>query len=184
MAPLDELVLKLRYLTATRSARRYRWTRLPTVAFAAPATAVALDAFAASHGIDLVPEHAGFLAQVGDGGSGPGFGLLPLARWDMDLHDLPAGFLAAPFPHAAAWLPPPDPEHGDGERFAPRHVQGSLRLCHHGGGVYDILVVSGPARGAVWTDAREQDQGVRPCAPSFLAWFDAWVEAAILDDRA
>lgn len=140
-------------------------------------------ALEAEHGVTLPAELHAFLAVVHGGGPGPGYGLDVWAN---------PGACARPFPygpdHARAWR---------AEVAAGRNVgldledstddgawppgSGFVACAHQGCGVYDALIVTGPARGTMWCC----DMAWRPYlddtgAPlSFLAWYEAWLDAAL-----
>ena len=53
--------------------------------------------------IKLPIDYKNFLTQIGNGGSGPAYGLLPLADWDIELEIDDNNFLATDFPHIQKW---------------------------------------------------------------------------------
>ena len=50
---------------------------------------------------------------------------------------------------------------------------GNLCLTYGGCSAHFHLIVSGPARGAVWHFA--WDTGVTPVQPDFLSWYESWL---------
>ena len=60
---------------------------------------------------------------------------------------------------APSWNDLSDPER---EYFSAKQVCGSIRVRDLGCESYNLLVVSGPARGSVWLDARVDGDGLRP----------------------
>ncbi|PGH42204.1 SMI1/KNR4 family protein [Micromonospora sp. WMMA1996] len=165
-------------------------------------------------GVELPGEYRAFLLVAGRGGAGPAYGLFPLRRHDgrwswegdgADLTDL--GTLARPFPHVEAFNPadglpgPPDEDDFDSEEefnaaedayweqhdavvFRPEHSVGLLYLCHLGCALREALVVSGPARGQMWTDDTASDGGYQPLRDEdgtplgFARWYRRWLEEA------
>ncbi|GAA4840720.1 SMI1/KNR4 family protein [Kitasatospora terrestris] len=131
-------------------------------------------AFEQRHGVRLPPSYRAFLIEVGDGGAGPGFGVLGLEQLPEDEEEalygervdcLRPGFLAAPFPYRAAVPRPPR------ETLCP---PGALVITDYGGGDYARLVVNGPCAGQVWHD----DQvwaGLTP-GPDFHTWYTRWLD--------
>jgi len=113
----------------------------------APLAAAELPGLEARLGAELPDDLRGFVAEVGAGGAGPGYGIVPLDR-------------AAPYVVAA----PPD---------AP--WTRSLPLAHLGCGYTAVAVLDGGARGEVWIDARAI--GVTgPIHPSFTAFYLDWID--------
>lgn len=118
--------------------------------------------------------------------------------------------LGRPFAHAEAFNPadgfPDRPERDDydsSEAFteaedayqeeydevvlAPEHFHGLLYLCHVGCANYEVLVVSGPARGQVWEDRTADDGGLLPIRDEttpvgFTEWYRRWLDDA--EERA
>ena len=41
---------------------------------------------------------------------------------------------------------------------------------------FNLLIVSGEARGQVWVDATVSDVGVFPIAPTFSDWYERWLD--------
>ncbi|MFK7928575.1 MAG: leucine-rich repeat domain-containing protein [Myxococcota bacterium] len=138
--------------------------------FASPIPESAVLTFEQTTGCTLPPDFRWFITHVGNGGPGPGSGLLPLPTENAETKGL--SDLGRPFPHVAAMERPP-------WRTLNRGV---LPLCDHGCGLGDLLVVSGPARGQVWWDAVADDDGVGPhfddggTPVGFQAWWLAWLQ--------
>lgn len=126
-----------------------------------------LEDFERRHGVKLPPEYRQFLLHVGNGGSGPGYGL--------DTFDPAANVehLAEPFPLKDAWIWDDDPAADPANIDA--CFRGWLKLGTEGCGMDWVLVVAGAARGQVWN---VEGQGAQPCAPrrSFLEWYAAWLD--------
>ncbi|MEZ4367474.1 MAG: SMI1/KNR4 family protein [Kofleriaceae bacterium] len=127
----------------------------------APLTVARVAALEAAHGVRFPDDYRAFVAEVGDGGAGPGYGLVPLD------HPRQQALLAGPcpLPTVAARV--------DGNPW-----RGVVALAHLGCGQLALLVVDGPARGTVWIDARAVGAGVVPAADGFAAFFLDWLERA------
>jgi hypothetical protein len=116
-------------------------------ALAPPLTDAALAAL--EHRLDaaLPDELRGFAAEVGAGGAGPGYGLVPIDRAAAYVVAAPAG---------APW-------------------SRGLPLAHLGCGYTAVVALDGSARGELWIDARAV--GVtRPIYPSFTAFYLDWID--------
>ncbi|MEW2499615.1 hypothetical protein AB0878_03920 [Amycolatopsis sp. NPDC047767] len=154
----------------------------------------------------LSPEpYRSFLVEVGAGGAGPGYGLLGFGRsgrrWEFAAGDRRGASvdLRAEFPqwelfHHAEW---PDFTKIPQERWPQlsrsldardeADTHGTLPLSHQGCGHYDLLVVTGPDRGALWFDGEACDGRIGPQADGHgRMTFDRWylgrpaeVEAAV-----
>ncbi|MDX6258559.1 MAG: hypothetical protein QOH84_247 [Kribbellaceae bacterium] len=162
--------------------------------------------------VELPEGYRSFLLQAGRGGAGPAYGLFPVRRiagrwqWEGDgaeLSDL--GTLSRPFPHVTAFNPanslpePPTPgdytspeayeaaeseywEHHDAVAFSPEHSIGLLYLSHLGCALRHALVITGPARGQMWSDETADGNGYSPLhdldgAPlDFTHWYRHWLD--------
>jgi hypothetical protein len=149
-------------------------------------------------GAPLPEPYRSFLVEVGAGGAGPGYGLLGFGRsgrsWEFaagdrrgDSVDLRAEFPHRELFHHAEW---PDFTKIPQERWSEESrsldarddadTYGTLPLCHQGCGHYDLLVVTGPDRGALWFDGEASDGGIGPHADSrgrmtFDRWYLGWL---------
>lgn len=162
--------------------------------------------------VDLPDDYRSFLLQAGRGGAGPAYGLFPVRRingrwqWEGDGADLTGlDTLSQPFPHVAAFNPaeglpePPAPadftspeayeaaeeeywKHHDAVAFDPEHSIGLLYLSHLGCALRHALVITGPARGHMWSDETADDNGYRPLhsadgtALTFTRWYRDWLD--------
>lgn len=63
-----------------------------------------ISVFEVEHGVRLPEDYRSFLTEVGNGGAGPCYGLLPLGSTGD--HKYNAGDLGKPFPYTAAWNVP------------------------------------------------------------------------------
>lgn len=154
-----------------------------------PLDAAMLAVFERLYKIQLPSDFRAFLYYFGDGGAGPYYGLCPLGMslyLDMDYPD--ELVLLEPgkeFPLTEAQLPPGHTvsltsigQHPDENSVD----DGIIRLCNYGNGVFINLVVTGPAAGQIWTDARNIRQGVYPGDPmrpnqymTFMEWYNHWL---------
>jgi hypothetical protein len=109
--------------------------------------AAALDALEHRLGAALPDDLRAFAAEVGDGGAGPGHGVVPF--------DAAAAYAVAA-PAGAPWTR-------------------GLPVLHLGCGYAAVVALDGSARGQVWIDARAI--GVAgPIHPSFTAMYLDWID--------
>ncbi|MDX6741413.1 HEAT repeat domain-containing protein [Actinocorallia sp. A-T 12471] len=136
-------------------------------------------AFEAEHGVRLPAAYRAFVTGFGDGGAGPDLGVLPLRRaWAEVVADLD-GHLAKPSPFVPGrryddeWCEEFLEREGDDAEY----YRGALAVNHGGGGIYTLLVVTGPARGRlVRVDAAEHSAPRVLEDADFLAWYERWLD--------
>ncbi len=138
-------------------------------------------AFEAAHGIRLPESYRAFLLEVGDGGAGPGYGLLRLADAYAEVSGSFPGHLRAPSPfRPGQWY---ENEWWDafwGPDDRPDPVQGTLAVVHHGCTGYTHLVVSGPGRGRlVNLDLNGVPAPYVLEDESFLVWYHRWLDESL-----
>jgi hypothetical protein len=125
-----------------------------------------LAAFESANDIRLPEDYRRFLAEVGNGGAGPFYGLDPLGTFGRDLYE--------PFPFVAATESMSDDELNKVlERD--NSPSGVLEFCHQGCAIYSYLVVNGPTYGTIW-DGRED---FYPTGLTFGTWYRRWLERAL-----
>jgi hypothetical protein len=101
-----------------------------------------LEAFEGSIGITLPDDYRDFLLRFGNGGAGPGYGLLSLKEAIHEFGNDPLQSLARPF------IPPRSARTKVDDRAYPE--DGLFPLAHMGCGHMWMIVVTGEARGAIW----------------------------------
>src|SRR4051794_31428879 len=71
-----------------------------------PLSVSVVQAFEERHGVTLPEDYRLFMTEIGNGGAGPYYGVLPFGKDDHD-RDWEGGWLVGdpskPFPHTAAW---------------------------------------------------------------------------------
>lgn len=101
----------------------------------------------------------------------PGYGLLPLAQTLLTSSgELLQPDRSFPLTNAWSWL---DEAERDEDRYASTWYDGRLTLGTEGDGLDWNLIVTGPARGAIWLAA---GHGAAPGCPDFLTWYEAWLD--------
>jgi hypothetical protein len=150
-------------------------------------TEVQLQEFEKKHQVMLPGDYRLYLREIGDGGAGPYYGIFPLE--ESLVNDDP-DFLSRPFPHVGDWNlnweSYEDLSRYEEEYFRDEHIQGALRICHEGCGMYLLLVMTGSERGHIWMDDRASDRGIFSHNPltgssqtGYLTWFEAWLDESL-----
>jgi hypothetical protein len=146
----------------------------------APLGIAELQRFESEFDVSLPTDYLDFLTFVSNGGPGPHNGLYPLDAAVTVLCEKSRAFLSAPFPLTEAFTPfddQPDFDELSDEAYW-QLIRGSIVLANHGCGRYDRLVISGPQKGQVWTDAAF-DHGLYPVGQDFYEWYDSWLVTMI-----
>ncbi len=150
---------------------------------AAPADPDALAAFEHRLGVGLPVDYREWITQVGDGGAGPMLGLLPLAQ---EAEDAVIDY-AADFPFTAEQPCPPAAEDAEfqwSENMGRIH-RGVTVLANEGCGMYNLLILRGPAAGQVWWHSSEHAAALPILHPdtrrplTFLGWYELWLARAL-----
>ena len=158
-----------------------------------------LQSFENTFDFTLPIDYRNFLTQIGNGGSGPSYGLLPLKDWNIELEMVDDKFLSIDFPHLDEWNLVQDFKSNDEdyteseefqkweeEYFSNKHVTGSIRICHYGCAIYYLLIVTGKNAGQIWIDDRANDNGIFPAISkatkrrlTFIEWYDEWLTESL-----
>ncbi|WP_286862469.1 MULTISPECIES: hypothetical protein [Sphingobacterium] len=142
--------------------------------------------------------YRGFITKIGNGCSGPNYGLLSLeeSMIDFKLKTKPAIDLTMPFSYSESWNEDWvfDIDWESGERpdenqlnsyMDTGHIHGCLQICHIGHGCTYLLVVNGIEYGNIWTDERPDYGGITPLLDtnglrvSFEDWYTNWLKEVI-----
>ncbi len=158
-----------------------------------------VEAFEKKHKIVLPTDYKNFLTQIGNGGSGPYYGLNRLSDWGAELENKTNDFLSCDFPHTELWnLSNSFDDIEDDyyktdayiwwetEYYSDKQITGSMHICHYGCGVLYILIVSGKEAGNIWIDDRANYEGIYPVISKntgkkmdFLEWYGEWLDENI-----
>ena len=113
-----------------------------------------IEAFEHKHCITLPDDYRTFISEIGNGGFGPGHGLLPLDKAVVDAY------------------------------ISTAHIAGSLQISHFGHGCTFLLVVNGNEKGHIWFDGRADYSGLVPKLKdghriSFIEWYVTFLDMEI-----
>jgi hypothetical protein len=167
----------------------------------APLSEAEVLAFENQHRVPLPADYRDFVRQIGNGGAGPYYGILPLGCMDGASAGLQSwserdgllGVLSESFPHRDAWndlsgMPAEELTHTNQHEYerrleafeksywASERVNGALPICHMGCALRIWLVVSGEEMGHLWRDGRADDTGLSPLPlkDGSRATFSSW----------
>ncbi|MFI5148246.1 MAG: SMI1/KNR4 family protein [Bacteroidia bacterium] len=163
-----------------------------------PCTEKQVSDFELKNKIKLPEGYRDFLLVIGNGGSGPYYGLEPLENGlfaDLDykspdrLNDL-----SKEFPFTDKWNMNfrglGEAEYSKKKKeeyYKAEFSNGLLRICNYGCGVSINLVVNGSEYGNIWTDDRCNDQGIYPDTLfgnvqrlDFLTWYELWLDESLI----
>lgn len=132
-----------------------------------------VSTFESAHNISLPSEFRRFITELGEGGYGPTYGLLPKERWLSSPISEGRRVLERPF------LASPESEifKGSDPQGRRRSFAGTLTLVHRGGSDFTLLVVTGPGRGRLVEI--NVDGFFFPryfIDPEFLSWYERWLD--------
>lgn len=153
---------------------------------AAPVDPAALAAFENRLGVELPADYREWITSVGDGGAGPMLGLFALAQEGEDA----AIDYASDFPFTAERPCAPAAEDSEvewSENIRMIH-RGATFIANEGDGMYNLLVLRGPAAGQVWWHSYEDAAALPVLHPhtreplTFLDWYELWLARALDPD--
>ena len=154
-----------------------------------PLPVALVEAFEGRHGVSLPEDYRVFITEVGNGGAGPYYGVLPFGKDDDDRDWEGGGLvgdLSRPFRHTASWnlsdsfwgaepdWPPETPveeqdrlidawdQELEEHYWHPSIMDGAIPLCHKGCALRQWLVIHGEQRGFIWDDLRVDNAGIAP----------------------
>ncbi len=130
----------------------------------------------AKYKITLPNEFREFLLKVGNGGAGPGYGLIGIDSVELaKIELLGSDFLSSPFCLDGEWndLDLLQNRNGDSPDayYDSKLVQGSLLVAEYGCGIEARLVITGTQSGKIWIDDRVGEGGIYPLTNHCAAFF-------------
>ncbi|MEH2389652.1 MAG: SMI1/KNR4 family protein [Nostoc sp.] len=143
-----------------------------------------IQVFESRHNITLPSEYRDFILEIGNGGTGPGYGLSGLLGIEYEnvipekLYQENYEILSKPFPLTEAWNDldlivknNTDFVTNNDAYFDDKFIQGTLTITNYGCGIYAMLVITGQQSGKIWIDDRTNDNGIYPTTLSFCHAF-------------
>jgi hypothetical protein len=160
-----------------------------------PISLADLTSFEEQYSIQLPEDYRQFLLQVGNGGAGPYYGLLPLERWydysdpfgNSSLEEVINLIHLDPVAHFSGdCTAEPDPVTGygvdPGNEFPEFWSGGTIALCNQGCNYKSSLVVNGKYRGRVVYSGMMGEPYYMPDA-CFLDWYERWLDETLSGKR-
>ncbi len=170
-------------------------------------------AFENVHNVSFPHDFRQFLTDVGNGGAGPFYGVLPLGKMDDNFglktwqeDDGFVGILSEPFPLEEEWndiSSQPSSELADQDEaeywrqmdafqntyWGSSLVNGAIPICNEGCALRIWLVLSGAQAGYLWEDRRSEYAGLTPLrlangtSATFTGWYDAWLNDCLNTEK-
>ncbi|MBN1216466.1 MAG: SMI1/KNR4 family protein [Candidatus Lokiarchaeota archaeon] len=159
-----------------------------------PLTAHQIEKIEEKYKIKLPEEYRTFLQQIGNGGAGPNYGIIPINKILEREIDFEIGDLTKSFPHSTKWnLNPPKPNDDNEEWFLDNYynskwINGSIPISDMGCCKWMLLIVTGKEKGTIWRDYRVENKGITPLKKSrkdkrrirFLEWYIKWLDNGLI----
>jgi SMI1 / KNR4 family (SUKH-1) len=130
----------------------------------------------AKYKVTLPNEFREFLLKVGNGGVGPGYGLIGIDTIELSKVELfRLDLLCLPFPLTEEWNDLDLLQNSNGNSpdayYDAKLVQGSLLVAEYGCGIEARLVITGEQSGKIWIDDRVGEGGIYPLTSHCAAFF-------------
>jgi hypothetical protein len=154
-------------------------------------------AFEKKFEIQLPLEYRSFLLNLGNGGAGPYYGLLPLEKWDWFLGGCEDDTEACSMLQSPCLLIPDLPEKKEEWKSVLRDeackkgisptgwdsYQGTITLCDQGCTYYAVLILNGPYTGRIVNiDMMGNSPRFSPYS-SFLDWYEGWLNKVLNKEK-
>jgi len=184
-----------------RSGQRIFGSDLHKFALKKPLALSEIARFERQYNVQLPADYKDFLANIGNGGAGPYYGIFELGKMDGIGTALQSwsenngiiGTLAEAFPLTVAWndvaAMPAEAEPGSEELetferwyWDSSRVNGAMPICHLGCAQRIWLVLTGAEAGHLWRDDRTDYGGLYPVTladgarATFSSWYRHWLE--------
>ena len=143
--------------------------------------------FESKCGVVLPDDYRQFLLEFGNGGAGPGYGLLSINIEKLIGDASQCNFLSQPFLLTKEWnnLELLQVSNGDSTNiyFDPKYINGTIIVAEYGCGIQARLVITGEERGNIWIDDRTNEAGIYPLTMHYAAFFhdDPDIEADLYE---
>lgn len=157
-------------------------------------TELEINVFEKKYNVKIPKEYKFFLLEIGNGGYGPGHGVLKLEEtvFDFKLDSNPSINLSEKFKYNIAWNELWI-ENFDWDNDRPeldivndymnvKHIAGCLQISHYGHGSTNLIILKGKNKGEIWFDSRADYGGIFPekneetnLTLNFFDWYINWL---------
>ena len=133
--------------------------------------------FEQTYNLKLPEGYRRFLLEIGNGGAGPYYGIIPLEKrmyaYVNDINDHPyfGECKAHPLPDKNYGVRPED-------EWLDDWAQGTITLCNQGCNYHSLLVVRGEEEGRICYSAMMGEPYYMP-DPDFLSWYERWLDEVL-----
>jgi hypothetical protein len=155
--------------------------------------------FEKKHNVHLPEDYKIFLVEIGNGGAGPFYGILPLEMGLFcDIDNPNKKYItnpSKPFLLSEAWNMEYTGDYEDEsalDKFEEKYysnelLNGTIRICNFGCGHFINLVINGSEFSHIWSDDRGSNEGIFPFKyytngkdrMTFYEWYKCWLDQAI-----
>lgn len=131
----------------------------------APLSESRIVEFEKEQNLKLPEDYRLFLTQIGNGGAGPFYGIIPLEK----------SFASCTPNESFRWSVEKDVEFVEDSDFDEwhDHRRGVLEICEQGCGTFNFLVVNGQSYGTIWTDIWDK---LIPDKIGFFEFYQNWLD--------
>lgn len=143
--------------------------------------------FEKTYSLSLPEGYRRFLLEIGNGGAGPYYGLIPLEKWTTAYWDENYGFRFNKLEHLLGECkarPLSDKDYGvrPEDEWLPDWSRGTITLCDQGCNYYGLLVVRGKERGRICYMAMMGEPYYMPDL-DFLSWYERWLDEVLTGNQ-
>lgn len=125
--------------------------------------------------IQLPEDYRDFLLEIGNGGAGPGYGLLGVDTTLIDVEKTQPDCFSQVFSLTQEWNNLDLLQLNNGksvsEYFDDKFIRGTISVADYGCGIQARLVITGEQRGGIWIDDRTNEAGIYPLTSHCAAFF-------------
>lgn len=139
----------------------------------APVPEQRIERFENDNRIKLPADYNFFLTQIGDGGAGPDYGIIPFEKAFADTQ--PDKFFQWSNESEVVFSEETEQSALEWEEWE-ENRSGTARISEHGCGIYTFLVVNGRSYGEMWVDCFGS---MKPLEISFIEDYKNWLERNI-----
>jgi hypothetical protein len=144
-------------------------------------SSVQIQLFEQKYNTLLPNDYRNFLLEIGNGGAGPGYGLIGIgseSEFIEVIQPKDSNFFAKSFPLKSSWNDLDVMVKSKGsitvsidEYLDDKFIQGTVPIAHYSSGIFARLVLTGEQRGNIWVDERSNCGGIYPFTIQSCSYF-------------